>query len=95
MATFRVTNIVDGDTFDVTPNWTWKGKSGNRVRPTGYDTPEEGQQGFEQARNKLFSLIYNKEVELGTAYRVDRARLVCDVFLNGRNLASYFPEYAT
>jgi hypothetical protein len=26
---------------------------------------------------------------------IDRSRLVCDVYLNGKNLASYFPEYAT
>jgi len=40
MATFTVTEVVDGDTFDVTPSWRWQGQTGSRVRPTGYDAPE-------------------------------------------------------
>lgn len=39
---FRVTKIIDGDTFEVSPNWEWDGKSGNVVRPTGFDAPEIG-----------------------------------------------------
>lgn len=45
------------------------------------------------AKNKLERLISGRQVELGSAYKVDRGRLVCDVYLNGKNLADYFPEY--
>jgi endonuclease YncB( thermonuclease family) len=93
MASFTVTAVVDGDTFDVTPGWTWNGNSGSRVRPTGYDAPELDQPGGQAARRKLDALIRGKRVELGSAYRVDRGRLVCDVLLNGKKLADYFPEY--
>lgn len=93
MAQFRVTNVVDGDTFDVTPGWTWSGQKGSRVRPAGYDAPEMSNVGGQAAKNKLTSLLYGKTVELGEAYRVDRGRLVCEVFLNRQNLATYFPAY--
>ncbi len=93
MAEFKVTNIVDGDTFDVSPNWTWNGYNGSRIRPTGYDAPEMNTQAGIAAKDKLQRLILGKTITLGTAYKLDHNRLVCDVYYNGRNLADYFPEY--
>jgi endonuclease YncB( thermonuclease family) len=93
MPEFRVISVIDGDTFDVSPQWQWNGNSGSRVRPTGYDAPELGALGGQTAMAKLSKLILGQNVELRTAYRIDRARLVCDVFFGGRNLADYFPEY--
>jgi len=93
MVEFTVFNVIDGDTFDVSPGWNWKGELGSRVRPTGYDAPELDAYGGQVAKNKLARLIFGNKVALGTAYRVDRGRLVCDVYFNGRNLADYFPEY--
>lgn len=40
MPEFRVTSIIDGDTFEVSPEWKWNGETGTRVRPAGYDAPE-------------------------------------------------------
>jgi endonuclease YncB( thermonuclease family) len=93
MSNFTVTNIIDGDTFDVTPTWRWEGQSGQRVRPTGYNAPEINTYGGERTKEKLRELINGKAVELRTAYKIDRGRLVCDVFYQGKNLAEYFPEY--
>lgn len=93
MATFTVTHIIDGDTFEVSPAWVWKGQTGTRIRPTGYDAPELHEPSGEAAKQKLAKLLLNRQVELGNAYKVDRDRLVCDVFFMGRNLADYFPEY--
>jgi endonuclease YncB( thermonuclease family) len=90
MHTFQVTRIIDGDTFEVNPNWTWRHESGNRVRPTGYDAAETGARGGAAATSKLSALLLGRSVQLGNAYRIDRGRLVCDVFFNGRNLAGYF-----
>lgn len=90
MHTFQVTRIIDGDTFEVSPQWNWGQESGNRVRPTGYDAAELGAQGGAAATARLSGLILGRSVQLGTAYRLDRGRLVCDVFFNGRNLADYF-----
>jgi len=93
MATFTVTSVIDGDTFIVSPQWSWQGQTGSRVRPTGYDAPEIHASRGLSAKARLERLVLGKQVELGTAYRVDRGRLVCDVYVNGRNLAAYFPEY--
>jgi len=93
MPAFTVTAIIDGDTFEVTPRWKWNGETGTRVRPTGYDAPELHAYGGQTAKDKLSRLILGEEVDLRTAYKVDRGRLVCDVYYRGKNLADYFPEY--
>ncbi len=93
MSVFTVTAIIDGDTFEVTPRWKWNGDTGTRVRPTGYDATELHAYGGQAAKNKLSNLILGEEVDLRTAHKIDRGRLVCDVYYQGRNLADYFPEY--
>ena len=92
MSDFKVTNVIDGDTFEVA-GWKWNGQKGQRVRPTGYDAPELGAFQGQQAKQKLVRLILGKSVDLRKAYRVDRGRLVCDVYFQGRYLSDYFPEY--
>ena len=93
MSLFTVTAIIDGDTFEVSPYWKWNGETGTRVRPTGYDTPELGTNGGQTAKDKLSRLIYREQVDLQSAYKIDRGRLVCDVYFRNKNLADYFPEY--
>lgn len=93
MAEFRVVNIIDGDTFEVSPLWKWSEQTGSHVRPTGYDAPEMNTLGGQAAKNKLTSLILGDKVILGAAYRIDRGRLICDVYFKGRALADYFPKY--
>lgn len=96
MTEFTVTEVVDGDTFKVKPDWEWGEKKGDTVRPTGYNTPEKGEPGYEQAKQKLKDLILGKkvDVDIENAKTVDEwGRLVVDVYYNGKNLADYFPEY--
>ena len=50
MAEFNVVTIIDGDTFDVSPQWRWNGQDGSRVRPTGYDAPELQNYGGQAAK---------------------------------------------
>ncbi|RLC08558.1 MAG: thermonuclease family protein [Deltaproteobacteria bacterium] len=93
MSAFRVISIIDGDTFEVSPQWKWKGQIGTHVRPTGYNAPELHTYGGQGAKEKLSRLILGKQVDLRTAHTVDRGRLVCDVYYKGKYLADYFPEY--
>ncbi len=93
MEKFTVTSIIDGDTFEVSPHWIWQGQTGNRVRSAGYDAPEVFQFGGASVTDKLARLILHTQVELGTAHRVDRGRLVCEVYFQGRNFADYFRQY--
>lgn len=75
MAQFTVTTIIDGDTFTVRPNWKSGDKVGDTVRPIGYDAPEKGQVGYQEATDKLTRLIYGKVVELGKAVNFDHGRI--------------------
>jgi len=93
MALFTVSTIIDGDTFEVSGGWKWNGESGTRVRPTGFDAPELYSSGGQTAKEKLARLILGQQVELRAAHRVDRGRLVSDVYYRGKYLANYFPEY--
>lgn len=90
---FKVIRVIDGDTFGVSPNWKWNEQTGSIIRANGYDTPEEGQPGYQTAKEKLENLILNKEVELKNPIRITYGRLLCDVYYNGKNLADYFCEY--
>jgi len=91
---FEVSEIVDGDTFKVKNGWEWNEKKGDTVRPTGYNTPEKEEPGYEQAKEKLKKLILGKTVDIRSAKIVDGwGRLVADVYYDGKNLAEYFPEY--
>lgn len=92
MVNFTVNQVVDGDTFSVAEGWSWRGQTGDIVRPTGYNTPEKGEPGYEAATAKLRSLILGKQVQLGTPVDISYGRLVCPVYLDGKNLADYFPE---
>ena len=85
--------MIDGDTFEVSPNWKWNNETGSVVRANGYNTPEEGEPGYQAAKDKLTDLILNKQVELLRAIKLTYGRLLCDVEYNGKNLADYFPEY--
>lgn len=95
MAIFTVSSIIDGDTFTVTPSWQWSNQSGDRVRPTGYDAPELSEFGGSNAKDELARLIMGRQVDLRTAYKIDRGRLVCDVYFAGKSLADYFARYRT
>lgn len=95
MATFTVSQIIDGDTFAVRNGWSWNGTTGDRVRPTGYNAPELGTAGGNAAKQRLAQLILNQQVELGNVATIDRGRLVCDVTFRGRPLQDYFRRYAT
>ncbi len=88
-----VSRIIDGDTFQVTPNWKWGFKYGDRVRPTGYNTPERGQPGFESATLKLKKLILGQKVRLWNPVKLSYGRLLCQVYFQGRELSTFFPEY--
>ena len=91
---FEVSEIVDGDTFKVKNGWKWNEKEGDTVRPTGYNTPERWNPGYEEAKQRLKDIILYKKVDIKSVKIVDEwGRLVADVYYDGKNLAEYFPEY--
>ncbi|HWO56307.1 MAG TPA: thermonuclease family protein [bacterium] len=84
---FKVTNVWDGDSFEVTPKWSSNGNSGNGVRLADYNAPEKGQPGYEGSKRKLEGMILGKLVELKKPRATDKfGRLVCDVFVDGKQI---------
>jgi micrococcal nuclease len=72
--------VIDGDTFILS--------GGQRVRPSGFNTPEKGQPGWRSAKNALEALVLNKSVGLGRTVNMDRGRQVRSVTVGGRPLQS-------
>lgn len=93
MTEYKVIFVVDGDTFKV-KKWEWDNHTGNVIRPTGYDTPERGEDGYQETKKRLMDLILNQIVQITSEKIIDKwGRLVADVSFNGKKLADYFPEY--
>ena len=93
MSLHTVTNVVDDDTFDVSPGVYWSGKNYTRIRPTGFNSPELKSHAGLVAKAALEKLILDKQIEIRDKHTESYGRLVCDVYFQGRNLASYFPRY--
>ena len=95
MAYFAATQIIARDKFDVSPSWKWNGQVGSCVLPSGYDAPEIGTPFSTVATIRLRQIIGGKTVEMQNDHTVDRGRQVGEVFVDGKNLATYFPLYRT
>lgn len=86
----KIIQVIDGDTFKITPKWKAFNKTGSFIRPTGYNTPERGKVGFIETRSKATKLLLNKKIEIKNPIKMDRARLLCDVYFKGKELRYYF-----
>ncbi|MYA15556.1 MAG: hypothetical protein F4089_01575 [Gammaproteobacteria bacterium] len=85
MSTFYCFQVVDGDTFDVSPNWLHRGVQGSRVRVANVNAPELHEHGGPAAKQRLISAVLGKYVVLyGQA--LSYGRLVADVTVDGTNL---------
>ena len=82
-----VTDIIDGNTIEVSPRWFFGGVYGIRVRLANVDAPEPDTREGIIAKRKLFALVGGRRIELRNSSDVSDGRIVCDVFANGRNVA--------
>ncbi len=84
-----VVRVIDGDSFEVSPEWQWNGYSGNQVRIADFYAPELDKPGGQEAKDKLAKLIDRQSVTLKNANTLSFGRLVCDVFLNDDNITQW------
>lgn len=61
-----VTNIVDGDTFDAIVDLGYGSHMEIRFRLVGVDTPERGQEGYDEAKEYLIQEILDNEVYIAS-----------------------------
>jgi len=92
LETFTVVAVIDGNTFEVSPNWEFGDETGNLVQAKGYTAPKTGR-GAMAVEQKLSGLIQNKKVALGSPDGVQHNRLVCEVYYRDINIAEYFSAY--
>ncbi len=65
MTEFLVTRVIDGDTFEVSPQWqAQNGSIGNRVRIANFNAPEANTSEGQQATQNLKIKIAGKRVHL-------------------------------
>ena len=64
--------MVDGDTLDVTIDLGFRMATTQRVRLYGIDTPERGQPHHDEARMKLYDLVYGVPVTARTIKPADK-----------------------
>ena len=69
-----VTKVVDGDTLDVS--------NFGRIRLADIDAPETGEAGYNEAKNYLNSLVYNRLVYIDMDEKLDPYdRFVCVIYV--------------
>lgn len=87
MSEFYCFQVIDGDTFDVSPNWAYGGTTGSRVRVAGVNAPELHNHGGMAAKKRLEQAVLGRNVVLyGRA--LSYGRLVAGVTVNGVDLTS-------
>lgn len=77
----EATRVVDGDTLEVEVDLGFYVRCRIKVRLRGVDTPERGQEGWEEAKDFLNHLTLGEELVL-ESYKDRRTfeRWVCDVY---------------
>lgn len=93
MPLFKVERVLDGNVFQVETPWSWDNQTGREVRIYGYQPPLLNEPGGLEAQRKLSAILFEASVELTTAYGCQDGKLLCEVYLRGRNIAELFPEY--
>jgi hypothetical protein len=91
---FVISEVLDANTFKVSPIWMWEYHKGDMVKAHGYISPQTGKPDYQKALIKSKNLLQDKEVELTNPRRLTaQDQLLCDVYVEGKNLADFFPEY--
>lgn len=83
----NVLHVVDGDTIDAEVDLGFKIETKQRLRLARVDTPERGQNGYDEAKEFVNHCILQKEVVLKTEKISKWGYYLAEVFIEGRNLS--------
>lgn len=86
---FEVLDILDHETILIKPRWIWWNQMGNQVQIFGCCHNKEFPE-FSVYRLRL--LLLSKHIELKNPKEINQDKLNCSVFLNGIDIAEYFPK---
>lgn len=96
MSSWKVIDILSGNSISVTPSWKWNGQEGNKVVINGYlvslpNLPNTVAEVMAKAR--LSSTIKDKEISLRNPTIAENGTIYCDVFLNDIDISKYFVDF--
>lgn len=83
----KITNVVDGDTIDANIDLGFKITSKQRLRVARIDTPERGENGYQEAKEFVQHCVLNKEVNIKTEKISKYGYYLAEVYVEGRNLS--------
>lgn len=75
------TNVVDGDTVDLVIDMGFRNSSERRIRLANIDTPERGQEGFQEAKEYMVEMLLGKECFVQSYKSGTFGRWIGDLFL--------------
>lgn len=77
--------VIDGDTF-------WSKRYNNKIRIYGIDCPEEGEPGYQEAKDFLYNLLENRLLRIKKKGIDKYGRILAEVFAGGENIAIKMKE---
>lgn len=87
-----VFNVVDGDTIDAEVDLGFKVSTKQRLRLARVDTPERGQEGYNEAKDFTAQCVLNKEVIINTEKVSKWGYFVAEVVVEAKNLSDMLLE---
>ena len=90
---FEVTKILDGNTFEVKPFWKWCNENGVLVSALGYQAPAADEPGHDEIKRRLMELLFGECITLKNPVAIKNDALICEIYIQGTNLAEHFPGY--
>jgi micrococcal nuclease len=79
-----INNVVDGDTVDALIDLGMSTFSQQRLRLLGIDTPERGEDGFDEARTFMVETVLGREVVIKTVKKDSFGRWIAEIFRPGQ-----------
>ncbi|HWO97594.1 MAG TPA: thermonuclease family protein [Bacillus sp. (in: firmicutes)] len=75
-----VTNVVDGDTIDAVVDLGYQIKTEQRFRLLGINTPERGEEGYNEVKKFVTEKLLDKEVYIQSSKDDSFGRYLADVY---------------
>lgn len=81
---FNVVQVIDPTTIEILEKWIWNNLSGDRIIVSNIQVDQKK---IAESTDKLKEVLNNKKIELINPQRVTSGALVCEVLVDGTNLA--------
>ena len=82
-----VTEVMDGESFRVNPDWSVDGERGDIVLMRDHAAPPLGTGAGEAFKQRLEELVLHRTVEVLNPVCVSHGIVEADVFISGQNMA--------